>query len=71
MNLLLAFVIVWAVIDQWPFRGLAWLWLITVSLPFLVMVLVVWSVITGCKGIAAKLSRLRDAVVTQSIAEDS
>jgi hypothetical protein len=36
--LALVFLGIWSVLDQWPFRWLAWLWLIVVSLPFLIIV---------------------------------
>jgi hypothetical protein len=33
-----AVLVVWTFLDQWPFRWLAWLWVIVVSLPFLAIV---------------------------------
>jgi hypothetical protein len=71
MNLLIAVVAVWTLVDQWPFRWLAWVWLIIVSLPFLAMVLAIWSLIATARWIAAPFSHQRgQAVEVESMAEE-
>ncbi|HEY4313311.1 MAG TPA: hypothetical protein VGN12_27925 [Pirellulales bacterium] len=72
MNLLLAVVLVWTFIDQWPLRWLAWAWLIIVSLPFAVLVLTLWSLIAGGRWIGASVGRLcGQSIPVDSVVEKS
>ncbi len=72
MNLLLAVVIVWGFIDQWPCRWLAWAWLIIVSVPFAVLVLAVWSLVASGRWIGRVIGRrYGQSIPVDSVVENS
>jgi hypothetical protein len=60
-SLRLAWVVllIWMVLDQWPFRWLAWLWVVVVSLPFVVLVMLGLGLIGCCRAIGMGTARVR------------
>jgi hypothetical protein len=51
--------VIWTVLDQWPFRWLAWLWVVIVSLPFLVLDMLDLGFIGSCRAIGTATTRRR------------
>jgi hypothetical protein len=51
--------VIWTVQDQWPFRWLAWLWVVVASLPFLVLVMLCLGLIGSCRAIGTATAGVR------------
>lgn len=71
MSLLLAVVFVWALIDRWALRWLAWLWLILVSLPFLAIVLALAVVLLVGTAVAMFTRRGRRPATDAHLAKEA